>query len=323
MSEIIVFNDLHLADKPPAMRTESYTAEGLALLSEVVEIANLRGAEAIVSTGDLFHIKTPWRNSHALMQQVIGLLAPARCPVYVVPGNHDLTEMGMASIHKQPLGVLHQAGLVRVLHSRLPVPVFTQSGVRLVGREYDVHQDADPRYYALRSHERDYEGLTLVFAHGSLLPPGEVRPYPAVSVADIDWTGISVIASGHIHEDLGSHRLGGGWFTNVGSLGRVAKNDSNLTRTVKVVSLSITPAGAGWGIGVEEIPLKSALPAAEIFLAGEVESGPDDDAIQRFVDSLAGGFGAEQVDLVDLVQQADVTDTIRQHLLHYLEAAGV
>jgi DNA repair exonuclease SbcCD nuclease subunit len=316
MTQIIVANDLHLADHPPANRREGYREEGLAMLGEVVQIANERAAEAIVFTGDIFHLKAPQRTSHALVGAVICALQAARCPVYVVPGNHDVTEEGLASLHRQPLYVLAQAGAVRLLLAD-GTPTFTASGARLVGRPYDTHRDADPAYYALRGHEIS-DAPTLVFAHGSIVPDHEDRPYPTVRLSQLDWTGIDVLASGHIHEDLGTHRAGSAWFTNVGSLGRVARTEANLTRTVKVVSISL----AATGIDVEEIPLASALPADAIFLEDAPVVEEDDDTIVEFVRSLRAGLRFESVDLLELVQQADVPNTVRTYLRQYLELAG-
>ena len=46
MNEILIFNDPHLADKSPRGRKPGYTDEGLAMVSEVIDLANERQADA-------------------------------------------------------------------------------------------------------------------------------------------------------------------------------------------------------------------------------------------------------------------------------------
>ncbi len=317
-SEILIFNDLHLADKPPRGRKPGYYEEGLDMLSEVMDIAQERGAEAIVGSGDLFHVKTPWRNSHRMLQQVISILQGAPCPVFLVPGNHDMGPAGIHSLHDQPLGVLHQAHAAVILQTSTYAPIHrvkTPSGFHIVPREFNAHRDADPEWYALHESEMATEGPVILVAHGSVTPPGIYREYPVVQVHEIDRTGIDVIAAGHIHEDLGTH-YDGMWYTNVGSLGRTARTDANQTRTVKIISVHRDP------LTVEEIPLKSALPAEEIFYARE-EEAPVDDTIAEFVERLKENANFEQMDLPAVVRALGLDPEIEASVLDYMERADV
>ena len=314
--QILVFNDLHLADKPPAMRRPGYMEEGLAMLQEVVELA--KDVPYLISTGDLFHVKTPSRTSHQLVGNVIDILQQRErdwwgSRLHIVPGNHDMTEKGLASLPEQPLMQLERAKVARLFTSW----VRPEPDLLFLPRPYDVHRDADPSYYRRNDDEPRLDaGKTLMFAHGSIVPPGVVRPYPVAHWEDITAKnpGWDLLAAGHIHEDLNGWRRDGHAFVNLGSLGRVAKTEANLTRTVQVALITVDD-----DINVDPIPLKSALPAEDIFL--DIMEGPeiDDDAIQEFVKSLSGGLGMEQIDLIELVQ--GVPEAIRPRLLHYLEAA--
>ncbi len=319
MPELIIFNDLHLADKPPRGRKPGYYEEGLDMLSEVVDIARERKAEAIVGSGDLFHVKIPWRTSHRLIQQVIGILGAAPCPVFLVPGNHDMGPAGIESLHDQPLGVLHQAGVAVILQTANYSPikrVKTPSSFHIVPREFNVHRDADPEWYALRREEQATEGPVILVAHGSITPSGVYREYPVVQTHELDMAGIDVIAAGHIHEDLGTHYSESTykWYTNVGSLGRTARTEANMTRTVKIVSVHRDP------LSVEEIPLKSALPAEEIFWDREAEV-PVDDTIAEFVERLKENADFEQMDLPAAVRQLGLDPEVEASVLYYMEEA--
>jgi DNA repair exonuclease SbcCD nuclease subunit len=46
----------------------------------------------------VFHIKTPTRNSHALVQRTGEVLTSAGLPVLIVPGNHDLSNDRLDSL---------------------------------------------------------------------------------------------------------------------------------------------------------------------------------------------------------------------------------
>lgn len=317
---MIIFNDLHLADRPPLGRADDYAAEGLAMLEELVELACERKAR-LVTTGDLFHIKRPQHVSHRLVRVVIEILSALPEPLLVVPGNHDMTERGMESLDHQPLGVLFESGCAERL------VLEATHGWVLVGREYDMERDADPTYYELEPEERKIIGSSdlpvIMVAHGSIIPPGEVRPYPTVRCDQIDLTGINVLCSGHIHEDLGIFPMQEApkqpihIFANVGSLGRVSRTEANMTRTVKALSVRFDGRK---GVVLEELPLKSARPAGEIFLA-DVEDVPSDE-IAAFVARLAqGDVALANLSFKEVVAKLGLPVRIQGYCLRYLEEA--
>ena len=318
-AQILIFNDLHLADKPPRSRKPGYMEEGLDMLSEIIDIARERGAEAIVGSGDLWHVKIPWRTSYYLWSQALSILQGSPCPVFLVPGNHDMGPLGIKSLSDQPLGALHQAKAAVILQTSTYSPIHrvkTPSGFHIVPREFNVYRDADPEWYALRHDEQSTEGTVILVAHGSVTPPGVYREYPVVQVHEIALTGIDVLAAGHIHEDLGTKEYSGVTYTNVGSLGRTARTEANLTRTVKIVSVHRDP------LTVEEIPLKSALPADTIFWEREVEA-PQDDSIAEFVERLKENAQFEQMDLPAAVRTLGLGPEVEASVLHYLGESGV
>lgn len=293
-------------------------SEGLDMLSEVLEIAHEAGANAIISTGDLFHVKAPHKTSHALIQQLFGILGTSKIPVYVVPGNHDMSTLGINSMARQPLGVLHQGHVLKVVTSQRAVDLGER--VKLVGREYNERRDVDPRWYDIGRQGDDVKHNILV-AHGSIIPEREVRPYPTITPTAIFKNNpqtLDVIFSGHIHEDLGiwqpEFRQ---YFINVGALGRTARTEANMSRTIKVILAELR--GDDWTF--EEIPLKQARPATDIFheLAPVVET---DDEIADFVTGLATGTAFETMELTNLVHDLGLPKDIEARVLGYLEEVG-
>ena len=315
--EIILFNDLHLADKPPALRKEGYFEEGLAMLCELVEAARMENA-CLVTSGDLFHLKPPLKNSLTMLGQVIDAIRPIG-RLFVVPGNHDLNTRG--NLEGQPLELLAKAGVVQLLTRGR----WELNGIQVISRPYNMERDTDPTYYALES----FDGVqpdkpVLMVAHGSIVPNGAIRPYPHLKAQQIDTTGIDMLACGHIHEDLGHSVIRSdpfATFINRGSLGRVARTASNLTRQVFATGLSTNSEG---GLNIEDITIKSALPGHSIFNEEKLpEAGANQTEIEVFVQGLTKGMQMEQIDLTTLIKSLGLSPTIEARMLHYLEEAGL
>src|SRR4051812_49721810 len=71
---------------------------------------------AIILAGDVFHHKAPSRTSHGTVMRFIDWARDALVQVYVVPGNHDMQNDRVASLHEsQPLGVVCASGVVDLL----------------------------------------------------------------------------------------------------------------------------------------------------------------------------------------------------------------
>ncbi len=324
--DFIIVNDLHLADKPPLGRKEGYRAEGLAMLQEVVDLSKEHDA-VLIFTGDIFHIKRGAYVSDWLKREIIRILkqltteeTPWLTPL-IVPGNHDMGPQGIDSLPSQPLGVILESGAVDLLDENR---VHCVSGWRVVGRPYNMAQDTRPEYYALAPAWTALHGTdmpTVMVAHGSIIPPGQRRPYPTVTCTDIDMTGINLLCSGHIHEDLGIYPMQEGKaikiFANIGALGRCSRTEANMTRTIKVLGVKLQ----GQEIQLHELPIKSALPAADIFVE-HVVSDIDSDAISEVVAEMAQTeLGLEGADFLTTVRSLGLSKELEQMALKYLEEA--
>jgi DNA repair exonuclease SbcCD nuclease subunit len=324
--DFIIVNDLHLADKPPLGRKEGYRDEGLAMLQEVVDLSKEHDA-VLIFTGDIFHIKRGAYVSDWLKREIIRILkqlttedTPWLTPL-ILPGNHDLGPQGLASLPSQPLGVILESGAADLLSEEV-TPVV--SGWRVVGRPYNMAQDTRPEYYALPEARRTAHGTpapVIVVAHGSIIPPGMQRPYPTVTCTDIDMTGINLLVSGHIHEDLGVYPMKDDGalkiFANLGSLGRCSRTEANMTRIVKVLGVRLQ----GQEIQLHELPIKTALPAADIFVE-HVVSDVDSEAISEVVAEMAHTeLGLESEDFSTTIMKLGLSKELEQMALKYLEDA--
>ena len=101
---LLFVGDVHVSDKAPSTRTDSYRED---ILKKLIEIGRLAAVvHAVVFVGDLFHSKQPRNTSHQTVQAVCRILQSYDCPVYIVPGNHDYAAKNHGSLSRHPLGTV-------------------------------------------------------------------------------------------------------------------------------------------------------------------------------------------------------------------------
>ena len=322
---IAFVGDLHASDTTPQSRIDDYPQAILRKLDGIRELRYKWNFDAIVFLGDIFHQKRSARVSDWLRQQLMEQFASMDTTNYVVPGNHDMGPRGIDSLGHQPLGTLAVGGMVQLLTKPMVFET-TSEQVLLIPRPYSVEGDADPNYYARTGEEMalaSQEMPTVMVAHGSLLPAGEERPYPTVNVDKIPGIEqLDALISGHIHENLGIHQLpGGGYFTNPGSVGRVARTQANMARVVSLFLLELSEPTLDTKIQGQFLAIPGVAPATEVFAKVEEvkEEGPNDE-LKKFVGALAGGLQLSSMSLSEVIAQVDTeNDEVRKLMLKYLE----
>ena len=103
MIKLLWRTDVHLSDRAPVSRTDDWAETVFGKLDQVRRVAEKVGASAILDGGDFFHIKSPGRNSHALVHRTAQHHADYPCPVYCTPGNHDCVYGDYSFLPQQPL----------------------------------------------------------------------------------------------------------------------------------------------------------------------------------------------------------------------------
>lgn len=233
----LLIGDIHLADRPPSIRTETYPEDILTKLEAAGKIAVEQGCEAIVSAGDVFHIKTPTRTSHALVQRTAEVLTAPGLPVLIVPGNHDMSNDRIESLRKQPLGTLCKAKGIDLLVG--PHPEFPLFGIPYLHDWVLLHKWLD-RYkrWANENKGEDFHFWPLVVTHAPIFPPGEVPPYEYIDGAE--WAALQEVGDcyyGHIHDPHGAYTPASGipvTMCNNGAVSRGSLHEATLKREPKV-----------------------------------------------------------------------------------------
>jgi exonuclease SbcD len=312
--------DVHLSDRAPSSRTDDWADAVFDKLGQVRDLAREVNATAIIDGGDFFHIKSPGRNSHALVNRTAEHHSTYPCPVYCTPGNHDSVYGDYAFLPQQPLGVLYSTGVYKRLYDEHEA-VFTHEGttVRVVGIPYHGTSYDMERFTSIK---KGGEDILICVAHvlashrGGTMFEGE----DIVKYADLVDTAPDVYLFGHWHKDQGVEEIGGKQFVNIGSLTRGALSQDNMDRIPSAAVLRCTDKG----VEIEVVPL-NVRPAEEVFdvegRARQVKRQVEMDSFVEAIREALQPVEGEQT-LTEAVEgMSDVPNEIRERALAYLESA--
>jgi hypothetical protein len=182
------------------------------------------------------------------------------CPLWVVPGNHDLTNDRLDSIDEtQPLGVLFAAGAAH------PLVGWAFGDNPIYGVPWLQHFDSRTVTDALANWRALNPPHGLVVAHAPLYPPGSELPFEFFPA---EWWAEAMgqrgtVHYGHVHAPHGIYQVGDVRFSNCGALSRGSLHEYNLTRPVQV---------ALWESATDELTHLDVphRPAEEVFRLKEV-----------------------------------------------------
>ncbi len=262
---LLFVGDVHVSDKAPSTRTESYRDD---ILRKLIEIGDMSvEADGVVFVGDIFHSKQPRNTSHQTVQAVCRILQSYECPVYIVPGNHDYAAKNHSSLSRHPLGT-----------------VALMPNVHLFGTAEHRYLDlGDVLLWGVREEEAmaafDIDGINakdvIVVAHYAIFPPGGAPTvWQATDAREIagqySLTGKPILTwYGHIHEPHGTYEVDENEFANFGAISRGSLHeDGALDRSPAV---GLVELGADGSRTITQVFLESARPAAEVFRITEVE----------------------------------------------------
>lgn len=321
--------DVHLAVKSPSSRTDNWADAVLDKLVQVGDIAREVGADAVIDGGDFFHIKSPSRTTHALIQRVAEVHSAYPCPVWAVRnGNHDVKFGDGEFLDEAPLGVLFKTGVFKMI---------PEEGKVFTAREHDeMHGSVianSVRICAVPYHGTTYdmsrldikkgkESHLMVAAHllaskaGGDMFGGE----DIVKYADLVDLDPDVWCFGHWHKNQGVTEMGGKHIVNIGSLTRGALSQDDLERIPEV---AIIRFHEGRRVTVERRPLK-VRPASEVFdLEGRVRELATGMTVDSFVESVKATLEKSSgASVLDDVQAMDLPGAVKERLTLLLEESA-
>ena len=312
--------DVHLADTPPQSRTDNWTETLLGKLQQVGDLAKKVKAEAVLDGGDLFHLKSPSRNSHEMVGKVASVQASYPCPVYGCVGNHDVKYGSLDFLDESPLGVLFGTGSIRRLYNQHEA-IFEKDGVkvRVIGIPYHGTTYEMERFQQIQRGDEDY---LVAVAHvlashdgGTMFESEDVLSYKS-----LQNTAPDVWCFGHWHKNQGVEVINGKHFVNIGSLSRGSLNQDDVNRTPSCAVLNFTKEE----IKVIPIPLKVEA-AADVFnIERKMRAEAKEVNMEAFVDSLKETLVTREGDsLMEHIRELpNVASEIKEKAMYYLEQAA-
>lgn len=222
----LIVGDVHLADRPPSIRTEDYAEQILAKLRQTVKIAAHHEVDFVAWAGDVFHVKAPGRTSHWLVQQAVDVGQGYGVPWLIVPGNHDMQHDRLDSLDRAPLGVLFKSGAIPLIGTH----VLPKGAVFGIPWLWDWKVEL-PRW--LRQFREDDLEPGLLVTHAPLTTPGRSLPFQTIDSED--WAELAErpgadVYYGHMHDPDGEFEAGGMTFANWGAISRGSLHESTLRR---------------------------------------------------------------------------------------------
>lgn len=330
--------DVHMADQGPASRLDNWPDMVLDKLSQVRDIAIECGAKAILDGGDFFHIKSPSRNSHELINRVAGHHSTYPIPVYCTPGNHDSVYGDYAFLGQQPLGVLFSTGIFKRCYDEHEAVFETgdfvgiggyqmvngstgyanKFKVRVVGIPYHGSTYDRERFKAIKKGDED---ILICVAHVLASPKGgtmfegeDILKYSEL----LDYAP-DVFCFGHWHKDQGVTQIGDKTIVNIGSLTRGSLSQDELQRRPSCAIISLE---RGQPADVEIVRLKVGAPEDVFDVDGRNRQVQQQVEIEAFVarirDALSPKVEGETLAQV-LGGVEGVPNDIKERALAYLE----
>lgn len=327
MTKIICVGDIHVMDRPPVNATESYTDDIIDMLHWIADYASKEKVDAVVWAGDVFHHKQPSRTSHALVLKMIEVIQAHKVPLYIVTGNHDISNDRLDSIHeKQPLGVLYAAGA-------LELDGWHPGGLPLFGvpwqQNWTTHEDTAWEAFTgwredlPRFGEKDLS-RSLAVTHAPIYPPGEAEKQLFELVPTLGDRGLShamentgYLYYGHIHEDHGIFEVEGVTYANMGAISRGSLHEYNLEREIKVAMWTED--------GFTEVPVPHK-PASEVFRITEATELKTE---KKNLDTFLAEVGSSTLDISStgsviqhIQERTDVSPRVKKKAVEILEEVG-
>lgn len=186
-----------------------FSADRLAAVRRLGEVAKERGAEFIVVAGDVFESNTlPERD----FQRAIDTIRSLPVPVYLLPGNHDALDA--TSVYRRPVFDEVEKDGVHVLRDTVPVQV--RPGVEIVGAPLTNRaMETDVLGEVLRELE-PISGVRVAVAHGQVTGFG-AETGATLSVNDVaeavDKRKVHYVAVGDSHSTQQLDGAGRMWFS--------------------------------------------------------------------------------------------------------------
>jgi len=312
MFKVITFTDIHLADKNPASRIDDYMESILNKLEQTRDICVDQNIDVALCGGDIFHIKTPTKNSHYLVSRTIDIFKSFPCPVYSIYGNHDLRQDNITTLPKQPFYTLVKSKSLTYLHDEL----FDNGNIRIFGMDY-CSFPTESEF----SKENKGEKVQICLAHVNASSKfSDLFGEKVYRYQDLKEESPDIFVFGHYHPDQGIEIHNHKHFINVGSLSRGSLKKDELDR---IPNLGYIEISDDYSITCKKIPL-NVLDASKIFdLEMKSKEEKEQEEIEKFITEMKDNLCVDKNDSIeDKIKSLNFERTIIDKAMYYFLEKG-
>lgn len=190
--------DLHLGAPFSALTPEKAAQrrrEQLALVGRMFELANAQGCDLVLLAGDIFDAGRVGADTVEAFQRAC---AACRAEIFIAPGNHDPCRAGSRYLADTWPSNVHIFKTREITRVELPA---------LSCAVYGAGFEAASEDSLLEGFHAEGAGIKLMVLHGDATQKDS--PYNAVTRVQMEASGLSYLALGHIHQASGLLKAGG------------------------------------------------------------------------------------------------------------------
>jgi len=320
MNEIIILTagDIHVSDINPRSRIDNFKETIIGKIEQLKTAAAKLKADAVLLTGDLYNIKFPMKNSHDLNRELIEIFNKFKCPVYAIPGNHDLTADNLDTIPSQPIGVLYASGALKNLNQE----IINKKGfkVSLVGIPFT--KDIKLNKITIPPKEDCVAQICVLHVYAGP-KAGKLYKEQLYGYDELAALGPDIFVIGHYHTDQGIQWNGKKCFINLGSISRGVLAEDKIDHKPKFGFIKVYQENkdSEVKITVDSIPLK-IKPPEEIFdLKKHSDEKQQSQNIQEYVEHLVSeassktGLATVEDHLKNMKVEKEIMDLVMELIM--------
>lgn len=314
MIKVIFVGDVHLSEKNPLARIDDYNEAIFKKLDQIYNLAIEQKVQGVVFLGDMFHLKAPSKNSFKLVNRIVKYLRRfwrANIPTMILVGNHDLMYGVLASIPRQPIGILREMD-----------GVFTN--LRLGNEGLDVcltgidfsNEPMDKQLEYIQSIPRPAK-YNIVCVHTNVISGDTLFKEAGIKLDEITNKNIDLIVNGHIHfPTIIGHNKSDIIYIQPGAISRGSLDTENLSRDVNIVMVGFDADGIKHKVIKLDIE-----PAEKVFdLTKRLSEKEVNSKVGSFVESLSQFVNVKATgdDFTTFLAQMDLDSNVKELVTDYL-----
>lgn len=323
--KFITFNDVHVSAINPASRIGNYEGDIFNKLDQIKKIGNAVGASFYVFAGDLFHLKAPMRNPHALNSKLIELFSSFPGPIYTTEGNHDLKYDSYDTFGDQPLNVIYKSKVL--LKTRDTIQQFGDFRVRI--RSFPFQEEPELSEYP-KAGKGDWD-FSICLLHLYASRNGGLFFYHKLySYEEISQLGDDIFVIGHYHIDQGIERMifdgRERIYINVGAISRGTLSEDDTNRSPKVGYITVEKNSGGCTFKCNTVTLK-VKPISEVF---DLEKKEEEKKRSKEIEEFVARLEVDSEEIIDgedkvkgEIQRLNLDRVVLDKVLYFLEEADL